>query len=238
MWKFLRIDLENVTSTVEQSSFDNDVLENLATLIIEMGGIARSITLKKIGFERYEVITGHLEYYASRIANTRDPRIETINAIVIDADGVDNANRQLELTQPTTITPLTPAPESAIISRLNYLENCLEKYFGEVRESQEKRKTEIQDLSQKLEKLIPPSPKPNIVEVLNTFSKDQLKSLGLGEKMIANIIDERSEKPFDSLDDMRNRPKIKKGLRIDIMAKFLDSYERLELQLGWKLPNS
>ena len=91
MWKFLRVDITDINPSVARETFSETELENLANLIIEMGGIIRPAILKKADNkkvdERYNIISGDLEYYASVIANKKVPDIEMINAFVVDKEG-------------------------------------------------------------------------------------------------------------------------------------------------------
>ncbi|MEG3436082.1 DUF655 domain-containing protein [Pannus brasiliensis CCIBt3594] len=226
MWKFLRIDIENIASPVDPSTFNdntNDTLEHLATLIIEMGGLVCPITLEKISIEQYEVLSGHLEYYASKIASERDPSIETINAIVVDKEGVENASQQIDLIGKGKSSTDSPPPDT-FIRHFNYLQNRLEKYFGEVRQFQEERKTEIHGLAKTVEQLLPPIPKPTIIEVLNNYSAQKLTSMGLRKNMVNQIIEERKKKAFESFSEMRSRVQ---GWGVATIEKFLDFYDNL-----------
>jgi len=48
MWKFLRVDITDINPSLPRETFSETELENLANLIIEMGGIIRPAILKKL----------------------------------------------------------------------------------------------------------------------------------------------------------------------------------------------
>lgn len=101
MWKFLRVDIADINPSVPKETFSETELNNLANLIIEMGGLIRPAILKKadnkkVG-ERYDIISGNLEYYASVIANQKAPDIEMINAFVVDKEAESIALQQIQL---------------------------------------------------------------------------------------------------------------------------------------------
>ena len=101
MWKFLQVDIADINPSVLEDTFSQTKLDNLANLIIEMGGLIRPVILKKadnkkVG-ERYDIISGDLEYYASVIANQKSPDIEMINAFVVDEEAKSIALQQIDL---------------------------------------------------------------------------------------------------------------------------------------------
>lgn len=101
MWKFLQVDIADINPSVLEDTFSQTKLNNLANLIIEMGGLIRPVILKKADNkkfgERYDIISGDLEYYASVIANQRSPDIEMINAFVVDEEAKSIALQQIDL---------------------------------------------------------------------------------------------------------------------------------------------
>ncbi|MDB9373255.1 hypothetical protein [Nodularia sphaerocarpa] len=87
MTNFLIVEVESVNSSVPRSHFKEADLEIIADLILESGEILKPLVLKKIGFEKYEVIDGHLEYYAAVRAREKNPnRGEIVNAFIIPTE--------------------------------------------------------------------------------------------------------------------------------------------------------
>jgi uncharacterized protein YsxB (DUF464 family) len=197
MWKFLRVDITDINPSVARETFSETELENLANLIIEMGGIIRPAILKKADNkkvdERYNIISGDLEYYASVIANKKVPDIEMINAFVVDKEAENIALMQLLSRDKIIDNPLE--------LRMSYLEKRLEIQLQEIRE-------EYQKEIKRLEEKIPPPPpsSKSILELLNTCDANQLKKGGILPASVNDFLKKRSEKPFDSLEDILNRP--------------------------------
>ena len=204
MWKFLRIDLDNISSSEALSSFEQNKLENLANLIIYMGGIVCPITLKQTGFEQYEILNGNLEYYASRIARERNSSIETISSIVINHEYEDNAKQQIQL-----LRPELNAPKPDIDNHPD-IEKCLSEFRLSITNELQAMREEIKRLEEKI--IIsaaspPPSPpSKSILELLNSCDANQLKKAGIPPASVNDFLKKRSEKPFDSLEDVLNRP--------------------------------
>ena len=211
MWKFLRVDITDINPSVPRETFSETELENLANLIIEMGGIIRPAILKKADNkkvdERYDIISGDLEYYASVIANQKVPDIEMINAFVVDKEAESIALQQMKLlsSSPGLIT----RPEkidNPLELRMSNLEKRLETQLQAIREEYQK---EIKRLEEKII-ISPPShpshPSKSILELLNTCDANQLNKARIPPASVNDFLKKRSEKPFDSLEDILNRP--------------------------------
>ncbi|NCS48643.1 MAG: chromosome partitioning protein ParB [Microcystis aeruginosa BK11-02] len=201
MWKFLRVDITDINPSVARETFSETELENLANLIIEMGGLIRPAILKKADNkkvdERYNIISGDLEYYASVIANKEVPDIEMINAFVVDKEAENIALQQMQLLSRDKII------DNPLELRMSNLEKRLETELQAIREEYQK---EIKRLE---EKIIPPPPPPppppsykSILELLNTCDYNQLKKAGINKTVTGNFL---KEKPFVSLDDIIDR---------------------------------
>ena len=206
MWKFLRVDITDINPSVARETFSETELENLANLIIEMGGIIRPAILKKADNkkvdERYNIISGDLEYYASVIANKKVPDIEMINAFVVDKEAENIAAEQMQLLSAAPAIITTPEEiDNSLELRMSNLEKLLETQLQAIRE-------EYQKEIKRLEEKIPPPPpsSKSILELLNTCDANQLKKGGIPPASVNDFLKKRSEKPFDSLEDILNRP--------------------------------
>ncbi|MCZ8117227.1 MAG: chromosome partitioning protein ParB [Microcystis sp. LE18-22.4A] len=208
MWDFLLIDLQDVVATKERSYFPETDLHNLANLIVAMKGLMRPVILKKIGFERFQIIEGNLEYYACLIAKEKERSLETINAFVVDKEAENIALQQMKLLSPSPGLITTPEKtDNPLELRVNNLEKRLETQLQAIREEYQK---EIKRLEEKI--IIsaaspPPSPpSKSILELLNSCDANQLKKGGIPPASVNDFLKKRSEKPFDSLEDVLNRP--------------------------------
>jgi hypothetical protein len=84
---------------------------------------------------------------------------------------------------------------------MSNLEKRLETQLQAIRE-------EYQKEIKRLEEKIPPPPpsSKSILELLNTCDANQLKKGGILPASVNDFLKKRSEKPFDSLEDILNRP--------------------------------
>jgi DNA uptake protein ComE-like DNA-binding protein len=212
MWKFLRVDITDINPSLPRETFSETELENLANLIIEMGGIIRPAILKKADNkkvdERYNIISGDLEYYASVIANQKVPDIEMINAFVVDKEAESIALQQMKLLSPSPALITTHEKiDNPLELRMSNLEKRLETQLQAIREEYQK---EIKRLEEKIIISPPPSASPppsppskSILELLNSCDANQLKKAGIPPASVNEFLKKRSEKPFDSVEDIQ-----------------------------------
>jgi hypothetical protein len=121
MTKFLIVELEGVTSSVPRSNFQETDLDILADSILECGGILKPLGLKKIGFEKYEVIDGHFEYYAAVRAREKNPnRGEIVNAFIIPDEKEDAVLNQVAFLQSSNTAEkiVNPPDEKSELGKL------------------------------------------------------------------------------------------------------------------------
>ncbi|MFM7355162.1 MAG: chromosome partitioning protein ParB [Microcystis aeruginosa] len=201
------MDLQDVVATKERSYFPETDLHNLANLIVAMKGLMRPVILKKIGFERFQIIEGNLEYYACLIAKEKERSLETINAFVVDKEAENIALQQMQLLSPSPGLITTPEKiDNPLELRMSNLEKRLETQLQAIREEYQQ---EIKRLEEKII-ISPPShpspPSKSILELLNTCDANQLKKAGIPPASVNDFLKKRSEKPFDSLEDILNRP--------------------------------
>ncbi len=222
MWKFLRVDITDINPSLPRETFSETELENLANLIIEMGGIIRPAILKKADNkkvdERYNIISGDLEYYASVIANQKVPDIEMINAFVVDKEAESIALQQIQLLSPSPGLITKPEKiDNPLELRMSNLEKRLETQLQAIREEYQK---EIKRLEEKIIIYPPPPPSKSILELLNSCDANQLKKVGIPPASVNDFLKKRSEKPFDSLEDVLNRPV--SGVKEKRLIKLID----------------
>ena len=222
MWKFLRVDITDINPSVARETFSETELENLANLIIEMGGLIRPAILKKADNkkvdERYNIISGDLEYYASVIANQKVPDIEMINAFVVDKEAESIALQQIQLlsSSPGLITTHEKI-DNPLELRMSNLEKRLETQLQAIREEYQK---EIKRLEEKIIISPPSPPSKSILELLNSCDANQLKKAGIPATSVNDFLKKRSEKPFDSLEDILKRPVV--GVKEARLIKLID----------------
>ncbi|OPF16560.1 chromosome partitioning protein ParB [Microcystis aeruginosa KW] len=203
MWDFLLIDLQDVVATKERSYFPETDLHNLANLIVAMKGLMRPVILKKIGFERFQIIEGNLEYYACLIAKEKERSLETINAFVVDKEAENIALKQIQLLSPSPgLITTSEKIDNPLELRMNNLEKRLETQLQAIREEYQK---EIKRLEEKIIISAAPPPSKSILELLNSCDANQLKKAGINRTVTGNFIKVRKDKLFISLDDITDR---------------------------------
>ncbi len=222
MWKFLRVDITDINPSLPRETFSETELENLANLIIEIGGIIRPAILKKADNkkvdERYNIISGDLEYYASVIANQKVPDIEMINAFVVDKEAESIALQQIQLLSPSPGLITKPEKiDNPLELRMSNLEKRLETQLQAIREEYQK---EIKRLEEKIIISPPSPPSKSILELLNSCDANQLKKVGIPPASVNDFLKKRSEKPFGSLEDVLNRPV--SGVKEKRLIKLID----------------
>ncbi len=234
MIKFLMVDVQSVTSSVPRSNFPESDLDLLGDQILESGGILKPLVLKKTGFERYEVIDGHFEYYAAVRAREKNPSEgEMVNALIISHEKEEAVVKQaatfrgLEFPDKTLETS-TERKNSE--SRLANIELRLEKQVNELRSELAQERQRVDDKLKQIESQVSKQITP--LDAFNTLSPSELvlrlRSAGLtGKKadtIIQTIKNQRQKKKFESLIDVVKRVD---GLSDKGMVTIIDSWSQI-----------
>ncbi len=69
---FHLVDIKDIESDVDRSSFDEESLQELADSILATGCLLKPIVLKQISLMKFKVLDGHFEYHAAVSANKKD----------------------------------------------------------------------------------------------------------------------------------------------------------------------
>ncbi|MCF2149588.1 chromosome partitioning protein ParB [Desmonostoc muscorum LEGE 12446] len=235
MIKFFMVDVESVTSNVPRSNFQEADLEILADLILQSGGILKPLVLKKTGFEQYEVVDGHFEYYSAVRAREKNlTEGDMVSALIISSENEDVALRQIASLKAIGYSdkPVTPQLETTKLEpRLANLELRLEKQFNEFKsEILQERQTTDSKLKQ-LENLIPQnSEQSNPLSLLNSLDKDELSRklqrsrIRGAEKLAKDIFDARRKKPKQEFEDYRDVVKSVKNLGDKTILTIIDEW--------------
>lgn len=234
MIKFLMVDVQSVTSSVPRSNFPESDLDLLSDEILESGGILKPLVLKKTGFERYEVIDGHFEYYAAVRAREKNPSEgEMVNALIISHEKEEAVVKQAATLRGLE-SPDKPVETSTETknseSRLANIELRLEKQVNELRSELAQERQRVDDKLKQIESQVSKQITP--VDAFNTLSPPELvlrlRSAGLtGKKadtIIQNIKSQRQKKEFESLIDVVKRVD---GLSDKGMVTIIDSWSQI-----------
>ncbi|WP_335109140.1 ParB N-terminal domain-containing protein [Nostoc sp.] len=237
MIKFFMVDVESVTSNVPRSNFQEADLEILADLILESGGILKPLVLKKTGFEQYEVVDGHFEYYSAVRAREKNfSEGDMISALIISSENEDVALKQIASLKGigSSGKPVTPQPETTKLEpRLTNLELRLEKQFNEFKSEFLQERQRIDTHFKQLENLIPQKGEhSNPLSLLNSLDKDELSiklqraRISGAEKLAKAIEDARHKKPKQEFEDYRDVVKSVKNLGDKTILTIIDEWSR------------
>ncbi|MGD1805719.1 hypothetical protein ACP6PL_09815 [Dapis sp. BLCC M126] len=90
--------VKEITSNVPPSEFLELDLEQATQLILKAEGTIKPLIVRTIGWESYEVVDGHCEYYAVVRAKEINPRDgERIGAFIIEGDKAEVLEEQVEM---------------------------------------------------------------------------------------------------------------------------------------------
>jgi hypothetical protein len=228
----LLVAVRKISSAVSRSEFAEETIESLAQLILGVEGLINPLVLRRTSIESFEVISGHLEYYAAVRAREIDLRKgEMINAFVLDEEN-ETIIKQVNLLRSVKTIP-NDANYSNPDGRLNNLEARLESRFTELQEQQKALKIELERKLQDLETKLPEKVEP--LTAFNEWDLDKLskglKKGGIPSKQALKIaqavIDHR---PFESLSDIVNKVKVPRGKQT---IKAINAEKMLEIIDNW-----
>lgn len=233
MISFSLVDVKNIHSNVPRSDFDESELDRLADAILDCGGIVKPPILKLQDLDNYEVISGHLEYYAAVRVKEKDPRKgEMVNAFVIAAKREANVLEQVRLLERMggDRTPVTTASKTADDgeAKLTNLEIRLERSINQINRDlkayQEETDRRIKALESRQKEEINP------LDLLNSLSPEDLcvrlkrSRISGSEKLAKAIVDARTKK--GQFEDYQDAIAKIKGLAEKTMIRILDSWSR------------
>ncbi|MBE9013838.1 hypothetical protein IQ250_26985 [Pseudanabaenaceae cyanobacterium LEGE 13415] len=208
------IPVKKITSNQSRSSFPQDVIEQAAKAILEAEGTINPIVVRQVSLREFEVIEGHLEYYAAVRAREIDlGRGEMIDAIVVQPENESAILEQIKLlrTQPETVSTITSTVDSS--DRATNLEKFIEQQFSELHQKHLEEKKKLESLIREVQEHLPKPLEPliffNTAPVRELFARfKRIGSTGKpAEKVILSIESERKNGEFTSLIDVRKRVK-------------------------------
>lgn len=227
------VPVKQIISNVPRSNFSDDELNSVANLILKSEGVINPLILRSISLESYEVVEGHLEYYAATRARELDLRKgEMIGAFILESNNQEAIEEQIKLlrkkkdSNPAGLSTDSHTNDSRLLnmeSRQTNLESRFENRLGEL---QENWKTEVKNINNRLNELENRLPKPIApLDALNHWDTNKLTSklsrVSIQSKIITNIVNEREKNgKFTSFTDVVNRIK---GLGDKTMIKIIDS---------------
>lgn len=234
MTELLRVEIESVNSSQPRSKFSEADLDLIADRILESGGLLKPLVLKKIGFEKYDVIDGHFEYYAAVRACEKNPHVAEVNAVIISSESEGAVVKQVEALK--GLLSLNQQPKALLDtttsdSRFTNIELRIERQSNEFRAELTGEIQRLEDKFKKLENQIPQRLKP--LESLNNLNQDELaekleRSRITGaekaKKLAKAIVDARRKKKQQQFEDYRDIVKSIQGLGEKTILTIIDTW--------------
>ncbi|GGA28510.1 hypothetical protein [Okeania sp. KiyG1] len=179
--------VKEITSNVPRSEFSESDLEQAAQLILKAEGTIKPLVVRTIGWESYEVVDGHFEYYAAVRAKEINPRDgERIGAFIIEGDKAEALEEQVEIfRKKSSISPVSE--ESTVIQEgtinLSELDKLLDKKLQPIITKLGQKTIEspthsqpienknieekLENIESKIDQLVPKTKSGEIEEILN-----------------------------------------------------------------------
>lgn len=160
--RFYLVDVKEISPTIPRSNFNENELEQLANSILITGCLLKPLLLKQTSPISYELLEGHLEYWAAVKAKEKEPILaEMVSAFVIKPEikaiAIEQAhvlNKTASLNIPTTQLPTTEVVSTSstniLETRLNNLESRFEREFQEIKNLLKLQNTQPSQSDQKL----------------------------------------------------------------------------------------
>ena len=190
------VDIVSVHTNASRSEFSQDEVEKLARNFLLSGGSTKPLIVRPKNAEEFDVIEGHLEFYAALRAKELDDNFEMIQAIILDSKNEKAITEQVDL-----FKKLTPDPDNKIIiERIKNLEEHLSSDINHLK-NQLSNQTELTNLENILKSQLD-ALKSDINHLKNQLSNqteltnlenilksqlDALKNDLMGEKFIQEI---------------------------------------------------
>lgn len=228
MVEFGRVDVKEVTSDVPRAKFSEERIQQLADSILESGGVVRPLVLKQLGIDRYALLDGHLEYYASVRAREIDPRRgEMVNAFIIaskeDEKGVIE---QIQILGKTA-NPLPPEE----INSLSHWITSFEQRLSELRETSFQNQRDYDYRLRQIEAMVGTKDRGDLLNALNTLEEQELVAellkCGIESKKVEAIYAARQKKENHRFSSYQDLIKSTKGLGEKGFVRLLDYWKRI-----------
>lgn len=215
------VDIVSVHTSASRSGFSQDEVEKLARNFLLSGGSTKPLIVRRINEEEFDVIEGHLEFYAALRAKEIDDNFEMIQAIILDSKNEKAVIEQVDLLKEgVNSSPIIP--DNNIIERIKNLEDHLSSDINNLKD-QLNNQTELTNLEnilksqfdalkkeliseefiQKIADRVIDGIKPKPIK-LNTASEIELRTVpGIGPQKASDIINRiRTKGKFQNINEL------------------------------------
>lgn len=239
MVSFLTIDVKEIECSLSRLRFSENKIELLADLILKGEGLFRPLILKKLGIEKYLLLDGGLEYFASVRAREKNPHIgEMVNAFVVSNDDQKTIQEQIDVLKSFYQTETVLEPNTGTSEQGNHTSTdgkdidwigSFEKRLSEVREEffQVKRDHEYRFIQ--LEKDVRED--TDLLELINTLDKVSLTSelfrYGFAKTKAEAVYNARESKAEKKFEDYQDIVKSTQGLGAGGVLNLIDYWKRI-----------
>lgn len=223
MVDFFLVETKLISSSQPVSNFSQSKIDKLAKLILDANGLLRPLVLKETGFEKYEVVSGHLEYYAAIRAKEKNPqKAEMVNALVIESEEEKSARQQAQLLEQLS-SAIEPDSTTSITPLDNLASNLEDLFNRELKAMSQKLETNLKQISDQLPKQTKPIDAFNQLRDVDLTRR--LISVGVKGKNLEKIVEQIVKKrPFNSLSEVVKQVN---GLSEKKMVEIVDSWADL-----------
>lgn len=176
---FRQVDVKAITANSQRSDFSEEEINRLADAILENEGIIRPLVLKRSGIDSYNLIDGHLEYYAAVRAREKNPRLgEVVNTLIVNPKKEEAVEAQLSIlnsvaSPPSHASSLDKQPEGKPSDWITSFEVRLGDFRQELFQIRQAYDSRLKALEKRLEQQ---NSDNDLLELLNTLNADQLAS--------------------------------------------------------------
>ena len=182
------IAVKKINSPVDRSTFSENDLNSAAASILKAEGLINPLVVKRLSLDAYEVVNGHLEYYAAVKAREIDPlKGETIGAFIIDSDNEAALKEQVEILRNNAHTQLviSPPPETIKVPAVD--------------DGQVTPESKLDDLTAKVEQLT------QVSDRMEMTTKNKLDNLTTKVEQLAQVSDRMEMTTKNKLDNLTTK---------------------------------
>ncbi len=244
---FHLIDIVSTYSPASYSDFESKEIEDLARNFLASAGNISPLIVKRVNHENFdfEVIEGHLQFYAAKRAREINKFFELIRAIILDGKNDENILKQLELSKQRLKIPEDKSvniSSSNIEKRIKNIDDSLSKSIDELREEIRRQSNVINKLAKKPSNLsfLEHFNQSSIVELTNILDRKGGLSNTKAKTIASLIVDARQQGEFESLFDLIDRVRLKTGRKNKDgkMNKAISQETMLKIIDSWSQANS
>lgn len=193
------IPIKKITSSQARSTFSSEVIEQAAKAILDAEGTINPLVVRQLSFQEFEVIDGHLEYYAAVRAKELDlEKGEMIDAIVVQPENESAISEQIRLLRARKETDeVKRSDSSAIDNRLDNLEKQIQNQLGELNRrllDLNQQSPQQQRNSQQQMALIQATVSNAIQEQLSTVVQQIVQQVGTSRRKAIAPVEDLEEK--------------------------------------------